>query len=130
MEPWHKLANEMKTDPVLKHLTEKQVEAVVDVLLLTIHADQQVSFMEEAELEHLLAELPWSADKDERMPQYIHESTQRIQALAAESRERLRTVAEASATALVAPEVRDKVYRMATELAGSTSPSTTWSATC
>jgi hypothetical protein len=118
MESWQRLANEVKTDPALRHLTEKQVEAVVDVLLLTIHADQQVSFMEEAELEHMLAELPWSADKDERMPTYIREATQRLQALAAEGRERLRTVAESSAAALVDEKVREKVYRMAAELAG------------
>lgn len=118
MESWQKLANEMKTDPALKHLSEKQVEAVVDVLLLTIHADQQVSFMEEAELDHMLGELPWSTDKETRMPEYIREATQRLQALAAEGRERLRTVAESSAAALVDPQVREKVYHMATDLAG------------
>jgi hypothetical protein len=118
MESWHKLANEMKTDPALKHLSEKQVEAVVDVLLLTIHADQQVSFMEEAELEHMLAELPWTTDKDVRMPAYIRDATQRIEQLASEGRERLRTVAEASAAALVDPAVRQKIYDMAADLAG------------
>jgi hypothetical protein len=116
MIPWQKLANELKTDPTLKGLTEEQIEAVIDVLLLTIHADKQVAFMEEAEFEHMLYELPWIKDKEEKVEAYVKTATERIKEL--EDSAAFRAAAESAATKLVEQTVRDKVYEMASTLAG------------
>lgn len=116
MIPWQKLANELKTDPTLKDLSEEQIEAVIDVLLLTIHADKQVAFMEEAEFEHMIYELPWIKDKEEKIEAYVKTATERIKAL--EDDAAFRAAAESAASKLKDQIVRDKVYEMAVTLAG------------
>lgn len=117
MIPWHKLANEMKTDPSLKDLTEEKIEAVIDILLLTIHADKQVAFMEETEFEHMLNELPWFVGKEERVDSYVKIATDRIKSL--KDLEAFREAAEAAASKLDDQDVRKKVYEMSMTLAGA-----------
>ena len=116
MIPWQKLANELKTDPTLKDISEEQIEATIDVLLLTIYADKKVAFMEEAELEHMLNELPWIKDKEEKVDLYVKATTERIKEL---DNAELRAMAEAAAKKLDEPQVRQKVYEMAVTLAGA-----------
>lgn len=116
MIPWQKLANELKTDPTLKNLSEEQIEAVIDVLLLTIHADKQVAFMEEAEFEHMIQELPWFKNKEEKLEDYVKTATERIKAL--DDNAAFRSATEDAATKLEDQTVRDKVYEMAVTLAG------------
>ncbi len=115
--PWQKLANDLMTDPALKALTVEQVKAVIDVLILTIQADKKVSFMEEAELEHMLAELPWFKDKEARLETYIKEVTERISTI--EDEAGFREVAQSAASKLSEQDAREKVYHMAVALAGA-----------
>ena len=117
MASWQELADELKTDPILKDLSEAQVEAVIDVLVLAVHSKGSKSFMEEAELEHMLFELPWIKDKEDKVEAHIKEQSAKVEA--AESDDALRDFAKAAATELEGSEVREKVYTMATTLAGA-----------
>ena len=53
---WKKLTDQLRTDDALAHIDAAGVEAVVDVLTLTLYADHDVGFMEKMELDHLLHE--------------------------------------------------------------------------
>ncbi len=117
MATWQQLADELKTDPVLTKLDEEHVEAIIDVLLLTMHADEKVAFMEEAEFEHLLHELPWMQDKQEKIHAHIEATTGKIKTIENESD--FRALADNAAKVLVEESVREKAYHMAVALAGA-----------
>lgn len=117
MIPWQQLANELRTDPKLKDISEEQAEAIIDVLLLTIHADKKVAFMEEAEFEHMIYELPWFKSKEQHIDDYVKVATERIKAL--EDEASFRAAAEEAASKLDDQNVREKVYEMAVTLAGA-----------
>lgn len=112
---WRKIADELKTDPVLAKLEDSQVRAVLDVLLLVMQADDTVGFMEEAELEHLIDELPWHAEKDEALRAHIESSRGRLESI--EDDAGYRAVAEEAAKELTDADVRRKAYDMAVTLA-------------
>lgn len=117
MTTWQKLADELKTDPALAKLEEAQVKAIIDVLMLTMHSDETVAFMEEAELEHLLHELPWIQDKQDVIDAHIEASVKKIKAI--EGEEGYRTFVNECAELLPDAEVKEKTYQMVVALAGA-----------
>lgn len=117
MATWQQLADDLKTDPALAGLGEEQIKAVVDVLVFTIHADEVAGFMEEAELEHQLFELPWMADKEAKVEAFVHDATERAKGATDEGP--YREVVSAAAELLGDAAVRGKVYQMALTLANA-----------
>ena len=115
MATWHQLADDLKTDAALADLDEGQIEAVIDVLVLTMHADEVVGFMEEAELEHMLFELPWMADKESKVDAFVKAATARARGVQDEAA--FRAIADQVAARLPDEAVRAKVYLMAVTLA-------------
>jgi uncharacterized tellurite resistance protein B-like protein len=110
MATWEKLADDLKTDKTLAALVEGQIEAIIDLLMLTIHADKTVAFMEQAELDHLLHELPWIQDKRALIDAHIEAVVKEIKDL--EGEEGYRAFIEGRAAALPSGEVRQKAYQM------------------
>ncbi len=115
MATWQQLADELKTDPVLEKLDEKQVESLIDVLMLVMHADEKVAFMEEAEFDHLIYELPWVESKHDKIEAHIKTTRTRLGSVDGEADYR-KLVSDATKL-LVSPDVRVKTYRMAVTLA-------------
>ena len=115
MASWQQLADDLKTDPALTNLTTEQIGAVIDVLILTIHADEEVGFMEEMELEHQLFELPWMADKEVKVAAFIKQATAKAESV--KSEDDFRKIISVAAARLTEPAVREKVFSMAVSLA-------------
>ncbi len=115
MATWQQMADDLKTDPALATLTEDQIEAVIDILVLTIHVDEMVGFMEEAELEHMLFELPWMVDKEAKVEAFVKGATEKAQGVKSESE--YHAIVDRAAEKLTDPAVREKVYAMALTLA-------------
>ena len=60
---WNDFADQYGTDDALARLDTAQIEAVVDLLLLVMYADDKASVLEEMEFEDQLCKLPAIADK-------------------------------------------------------------------
>jgi hypothetical protein len=115
MTTWQQMADDLKTDPVLANLKADQIEAVISILVLTVYADEVAGFMEEAELEHMLYELPWMEDKEARAEAFVKEVTDKAKGVSDEAG--FRAIADAAASKLKDPVVREKAYTMAYNLA-------------
>lgn len=112
---WSEIADSLRQDEVLAGLTAAQCEAVIDALLLIIYADDEASFLELNELEHLLHELPWALKNAAEVDAYTEASASKIsdfkddaarEAFAASLSERLGDI-----------EVRKRTFKMAASLA-------------
>lgn len=114
---WEQRARDLLSDPRLQGLPSEHVEAIIDVLTLTIHADQNVSPVEVAGFNHLFFDLPWLEDQHELVREHIPVSVKKAIAageagteceLAADAAARL----EGGGTSL-----KEKVFLMASILA-------------
>ena len=115
MTTWHQLADELKTDEALAGLDQAGVEALLDILLVTIHADQDVGFMEQAEFEQMIFELPWLEQKHDVVERRIKATRERLRTLRGD--DDLRQLLSEAAAKLEAAPVRAKAYSMAVTLA-------------
>ena len=117
MTTWQQLADNLKTDSTLTDLTNGQVEAIIDVLTLIIHADEHVGFMEEMEFDQLLMELPWLEDKAGKVEAWRESATDKAEAVDGE--EEFMEIATSAAAELDDDEVRERVFTMAAGLCSS-----------
>lgn len=112
---WSEIADSLKQDEVLAGLEAAQCEAVIDALLLIIYADDEASFLELNELEHLLHELPWALKNAAEVDAYTEASAAKISAIKGDD------AREAFAASLAARlgemEVRKRTFKMAASLA-------------
>jgi len=112
---WSEIADSLRQDEVLAGLTAAQCEAVIDALLLIIYADEEASFLELNELEHLLHELPWALKNAAEVDAYTEASAAKLSALKTDA------ARESFAASLCARlgdiEVRKRTFKMAASLA-------------
>lgn len=114
MLSWSSFSDTFGTDPALANLDEKQIHAVIDVLLLVMYADNKATMLEKAEFEDAVCALPVLDGKRDVVHAHTAGATVRIKAAGPDES---RAIAEGAARALSDAAVREKVFRMATSLA-------------
>lgn len=111
---WKNVADTLHTDEVLRGLDRGQSEALIDTLTLVLYADDEATFLELNELEHLLHELPWALQDHAEVDAYAEQSAEVASALS--SREGFRQRAADIAARLGDDAAREKALFMAAAL--------------
>ena len=111
---WKNVADTLHTDEVLRGLDRGQSEALIDTLTLVLYADDEATFLELNELEHLLHELPWALQDHAEVDAYAQRSAEVASALS--SREGFRQRAADIAARLGSDAAREKALFMAAAL--------------
>lgn len=114
---WEQTARDLLSEAELQEIPDEQVKAIVDVLSLTIHADQNVSPVEVAGFNHLFFDLPWLEERHELLRSHIPISVKK--AVGAGSEEDSRAIAIDVASKLIGDSLREKVFLMASILASA-----------
>ena len=117
MTKWQSLAEDLGEDDALVDLTDDQVEAMVDVLALIIHADETVAPIEVAGFNHLVFNMPWTKGRRERLEDAVKGAASRAREAGADEEAR-QEIAHAASPRLGGAPVRERVFRMAATLAG------------
>ena len=117
---WERLTRELVRDPSMQELTDDQVRAMIDVILLTMHADRRVSPLEVAGFTHLFFDLPWLQSREELVREHIPKAAERgaVAGDEAKGRALARDVAERLGGDRA---LRERVFLMAASLAAADS---------
>ena len=116
MSRWQSLAEQFASAPDLAGLTDDQVRSVVEVLALTIHADETVAPIEVAGFNHLVAGLPMMEGRETLVHEHVKEANKRARAAVTDDSVR-RELARDAASRLQGSGLREQVFRMAASLA-------------
>ncbi len=111
---WEQMAGELVTDPAMASLTDEQVTAIVDVLVLIIHADSKVSPVEVAGFNHLFFDLPWLEGRHELVRNHLPRAAE-FAAVAGDG-DKGRAFAKQAAERLEGTALRERVFEMAASL--------------
>lgn len=111
---WKNVADTLHTDEVLRGLDRAQSEALIDALTLVLYADDEATFLELNELEHLLHELPWALQDHAEVDAYTERSAEAAAALS--SREGFRQRAADIAGRLGGDAARERALLMSAAL--------------
>lgn len=114
---WEQAARDLLSNPILQGLPDEQVEAIIDVLTLTIHADQNVSPVEVAGFNHLFFDLPWLEDRDGLVREHIPVAVKKAMAAGEGGTERALADEVASTLEDGGALLKEKVFLMASILA-------------
>jgi hypothetical protein len=113
---WERMAKGIADDPELKGLTDAQIEAIIDVLALAIHADRSVSPVEVAGFNHLFFDLAWLEGRHQLVRDHVPGAAKRAVAAGADP-EAARSLITAAASVISSGALREKVFEMAVSLA-------------
>ena len=116
MSLWQELAAHLKADSALAALDRGQCEAIIDALAWVIYADQEASFLEKTELEHLVAQLPWALADAHAAEEYARQALSLAQEIARDEDARARLAADIAAR-LGDAQARKQAYKMAAHIA-------------
>jgi len=108
---WEQMARDLVADPELEGLSDEQIKAIIDVLAMTLHADENVSPVEVAGFNHLFFDLPWLEERHELVREHIPRAVKR--AVGADAL----AVAGDAAKHFELGSQREKVFQMAAILA-------------
>lgn len=112
---WHQMAEGMSNEPALQDLADDQVQAIVEALAFTIHADNKVAPLEVAGFNHLLFDLPWLEMRHDLIREHVPLAAQKARATQVEIAGKAH--AEDIAQRLESPAVMEHVFIMAASLA-------------
>ncbi len=111
---WQHAATRIDGDTRLREMSDDQLRALVDILVVVVQADRKVTPLEVAGFNHIFFDIPWLEGRHELLREAI--SAAGVYADKADE-EGLESLATDATEVLVVDELRDTVFLLAASLA-------------